>query len=152
MAFLSWHERFSLDDAEIDGQHRILFELVNGFDDAIQMGMPEELSRILDDLIAFTVEHFAYEEARLKAAGFPGAAEHEQLHRDLLLQVRDLRSRMKVGGHVSAKSIVRFLADWLTSHIMREDMAFKPYLNPGTDPCVVRPAGSLSCPASPSHR
>ncbi|HJV48877.1 MAG TPA: bacteriohemerythrin [Geothrix sp.] len=134
MAFLAWHKRYSLGDAEIDAQHQKLFEFVNGFDDVIPMGMTDELSRILDDLIAFTVAHFTYEEARFREAGFPKADEHEQMHRELLLQVRDLRSRMKVGGHVGAKSIVHFLADWLTSHIMREDMEFKPYLAKRPDP------------------
>ncbi len=35
---------------------------------------------------------------------------------------------MMVGGHVSPKAVVRFLADWLTSHILREDMEYKPFL------------------------
>jgi hemerythrin len=35
---------------------------------------------------------------------------------------------MTEGGHISTKAIVRFLADWLTSHILREDLEYKPFL------------------------
>lgn len=128
MAFLSWHERFSVGHPEVDLQHRKLFELVNHFDDVIKMGMTDELGRILDDLIACTVDHFAFEETLIKQAGFPKLAEHVRMHGELLLQVKDMRERMTLGGYVSSKAIVRFLADWLTSHIMREDMDYRPYL------------------------
>lgn len=128
MAFLSWHERYRVGNAEIDLQHQKLFELVNHFDDVIQMGLADELGLILDDLIACTVEHFAFEEALILQVGFPKAVEHGRMHGELILQIKELREKMKLGGHVSPKSIVRFLADWLTSHIMREDMDYKAYL------------------------
>lgn len=128
MAFLSWHERYSVGHAELDAQHKKLFELVNHFDDVIKMGMSEELGLILGDIIHGTVDHFAFEEDLLRQVGFSKLAQHERMHAELLGQVKDMRERMKEGGHVSSKAIVRFLADWLTSHIMREDMDYKPYL------------------------
>jgi hemerythrin-like metal-binding protein len=129
MAFLSWHDRFIVGHAEIDAQHQKLFELVNLFDDVIKMGMSEELGRILDDLISATTGHFAFEEALLREIGFPKTLDHARMHAELLKQVQDMRAKMKAGGHVGAKAIVRFLADWLTSHLMREDMDYKPYLH-----------------------
>jgi len=129
MAFLSWHERFSVGHAEIDAQHKKLFELVNHFDDVIKMGMTDELGRIMDDLISCTADHFTFEEALMGKVGFPRTSDHVRMHAELIKQVQDMRAKMKVGGHVSNKSIVRFLADWLTSHVMREDLDYKPYLN-----------------------
>lgn len=128
MAFLSWHPRFVLGHEDIDAQHRKLFELVNHFDDVIELEMPEELGRIVDDLVAFTLVHFRCEEELMKRIGFPRSSDHGQMHEVLIRQLRELRAAMKVGGHAGAKSIVRFLADWLTNHIVREDMEYKPYL------------------------
>ena len=130
MAFLSWHERFSVGHAELDQQHRRLFELVNHFDDVIQMGMPEELPHIVDDLIRLTEAHFRFEMGLIQDTGFPRVVEHGKMHEELLDQVRVMRRSMMVGGHVSPKAVVRFLADWLTSHILREDMEYKPFLTP----------------------
>ena len=130
MAFLSWHERYSVGHAEIDLQHRRLFELVNHFDDVIQMELPGELPHIVDDLIRLSEAHFHYEEGLLQDTGFPLVAEHRKIHRELLDQLRGMQSSMLVGGHVSHKAVVRFLADWLTNHILREDMGYRSYLIP----------------------
>ena len=129
MAFLSWHERYSVGDAEMDRQHLRLFELVNHFDDVIQMGMSTELGLIVNDLVSCANEHFRSEEDLREKAGFPGLSDHRKMHQELIRQVQEVRAQMKAGGHLSMKAVVRFLADWLTNHILREDMEFKPYLN-----------------------
>ncbi|MFN7959592.1 MAG: bacteriohemerythrin [Holophagaceae bacterium] len=131
MAFLSWHERYRVGHAGLDLQHQRLFELVNLFDDVIQMGLAEELHRILDDIILVSIEHFRDEERLLRAAGFPRVEEHAQMHEELLAQIRKMRASLSAGGHVSPKAVVRFLADWLTYHILREDADYKPYLAEG---------------------
>ncbi|NWJ39397.1 MAG: hemerythrin family protein [Geothrix sp.] len=128
MAFLSWHQRFSVGHAEIDQQHRRLFELVNHFDDVIQMGMPGELPHIVEDIISLGDAHFRFEEGVIQDTGFPRVAEHRKMHAELLDQIRVMQTRLMAGGHVSHKAVVRFLADWLTNHILREDMEYKPYL------------------------
>jgi hemerythrin-like metal-binding protein len=128
MAFLSWHERYSVGHAELDAEHKRLFELVNHFDDVIQMELAGELGLILDDIVSSTVAHFRREEDLMKQAGFPQLAEHKDMHDELINQIKEVRITMKKGGHVGTKSVVRFLADWLTNHIIREDMEYKPYL------------------------
>lgn len=129
MAFLAWHERYSIGNAEIDSQHRKLFELVNHFDDVIEMGMTDELRQITEDLISSSVSHFRFEEGLMKDIAFPKLLDHQKMHGELINQLQEMRAKMTLGGHVSTKSIVRFLADWLTNHIMREDMDYKAYLN-----------------------
>ena len=125
---LSWHDRYLLGHAELDAQHRKLFEVVNHFDDVIEMDMPAELGRIVDDLIAGATEHFRFEEAVMERSGFPDRPGHCRMHKELMGQLQQMRDKMKAGGHLSSKSVARFLVDWLTNHILREDMEFKPYL------------------------
>ena len=125
---LSWHDRYLLGHAELDAQHRKLFEVVNHFDEVIEMDMPIELGRIVDDLIASATEHFRFEETVMEQNGFPDRPGHRRMHEELMGQLRQMRGKMKAGGHVSSKSVARFLVDWLTNHILREDMEFKPYL------------------------
>lgn len=131
MAFLSWHERYRLGHGEIDQQHLQLFERVNHFDDLIQMGLDHELGPVLDDIIGLTKAHFAFEENLLRQVGFPRIDGHEAIHQELLHQVRAMRARLRSGGHGSYKAVVRFLADWLTNHILREDLEYRPYLPGG---------------------
>ena len=128
MAFLSWHDRYLLGHAELDAQHRKLFELVNHFEDVVQMDMSAELGRIMEDLIRCAIEHFKFEETLMEQFGFPGLPEHRKMHEDLIQQIRHMAERTKAGGHLSSKSVIRFLVDWLTNHVIREDMELKPYL------------------------
>ena len=128
MAFLSWHERFFLDHPEVDAQHKMLFEIVNHFADVIRMGMDDELGRIMDDLLVCVTEHFEYEERLMNQISFPEVADHTRTHEELIGQLRQMQTRMRTGGHVSSKSVARFLADWLSNHILREDLAYKGYL------------------------
>jgi len=128
MAFLTWHERYSVGNADLDLQHRELFDFVNHFAEVDRTGKSSESGRILDDLIARTVEHFKSEETVMLQIGFPQVLEHKKTHEELIKQVKELRAKMKVGGHLTLISIVRFLADWLMNHIMREDMEYKPYV------------------------
>ena len=128
MAFLSWHDRYLLGHAEIDAQHKKLFELVNHFDDVIKLGMPAELGFILDDLLICAAEHFLYEEDWMDRIGYPKTLEHKRVHADLLEQLQQMTLKMKAGGNVGTKSVARFLVDWLTNHILREDLDLKPYL------------------------
>ena len=128
MTFLTWHERYSVGNADIDHQHRELFDFVNQLAEVGRPGMSSESGRILDDLIAHTVEHFKFEESLMLQIGFPNAIDHKKMHEELLKQVKELRAKMKVGGHLTLISIVRFLADWLMNHIMREDMDYMPCL------------------------
>lgn len=128
MAFLTWHDRYRLGHTEIDAQHRKLFDLVNHFDDVVQMDRPAELVQIVDDLIASTLEHFRFEEGVMEQIGFPDRSGHLKMHEELIGQLRQMRAKLRSGGHVSAKSVAMSLVDWLTYHILREDMEFKAYL------------------------
>jgi hemerythrin-like metal-binding protein len=128
MAFLSWHARYTLGHADIDTQHRKLFELVNHFDEVNKMGMTEELPRILEDILTYTLGHFRFEEELMEKVGFPQLSGHQKVHVELIRQARDMQEKMKRGGHVSATAVARFLSDWLTNHIIREDMEYRPYL------------------------
>ena len=128
MAILSWHDRYRLGHAEIDAQHRKLFELVNHFGDVIEMDMPAELGRIVGDIIASAGVHFKFEEAVMVQIGFPDRSGHSRMHGELIGQLRQMRAEMKAGGHLSTKFVAMSLVDWLTYHILREDMDYKAYL------------------------
>jgi hemerythrin len=128
MAFLSWHARYLIGHAEVDAQHRKLFELVNHFGDVVQMDMPEELGRILDDILICSIDHFRFEEEVMEELRYPGLLEHKRQHQELVQQLQQRGVQMMAGGHLSTRSFTRFLVDWLANHILREDMMLRPYL------------------------
>jgi hemerythrin-like metal-binding protein len=80
------------------------------------------------DIIASATEHFRFEETVMEQIGFPDRPGHSRMHGELINQLRQMRVEMKAGGHVSTKSVAMSLVDWLSYHILREDMEYKAYL------------------------
>ena len=125
MAFMEWNERFSVGHVEIDKQHKRLFELVNSVSDMIKMGMTPELDRVISELTSYTLEHFRFEEKVMRDHNFSDLSAHIKKHEDLVKEVAAFQLKLKAGERVSLMSITRFLADWLTNHIMKEDFAYR---------------------------
>jgi len=82
---LSWHPAYECGHALIDDQHRALFGHANNLLAAMLSEHPaDEVGSVIDVLIGDVVQHFHDEEAIFTAAGFPGAAEHAAIHRQLV--------------------------------------------------------------------
>lgn len=71
-------------------------------------------------------EHFAAEEALMKAAGYPGLAAHIAEHAEFRTRLAEFQ--IKAIGEDVTPDTVDFLVSWLTRHIAGIDMAYVPYL------------------------
>src|SRR5512145_1028561 len=92
LAFIDWKESYSVGLPDIDLQHQRLIGIINRLHEAMKTGSAHALIvRVLDDLVAYTQEHFAYEERLITAAGYAHAAEHARKHRAMVAQVECFR-------------------------------------------------------------
>jgi hemerythrin len=64
----------------------------------------------------------------MEAAQYPGFATHRAHHNDLTRQVGEFMDRYKRGDGALNIQLLRFLSDWLTKHIQREDKEYSPWL------------------------
>ncbi len=125
MTFALWSSDYETGHLEVDRQHRRLFELVNELHDAMAKGHGREaLEPALKALAAYTLEHFATEEALMREMGYPNLERHRNQHQVLASQVDELLLRFSKGYLTLPSTLSRFLADWLKHHIREEDMAF----------------------------
>ncbi len=143
MQWLIWNEDLNTGIPEIDGQHRRMLELINqihylawrrGAGAAIYYGgavllpplFPEEEvypSRVLaaiEDVLAYTLEHFSFEEAVMQDAGFPLSAEHCRSHDAFRLQVEEVLSGFQRGIDV-LEELCSLLCTWFFRHIAHDD-------------------------------
>lgn len=79
---------------------------------------------MLQSLAAYTLEHFAAEEALMRSTGYPDLERHKEKHEELVRQVNELVQRFSEGYLTLPSTLSRFLADWLKHHIRENDMAF----------------------------
>ncbi|MFZ4481221.1 MAG: diguanylate cyclase [Rhodoferax sp.] len=129
---LSWHSAYECGHAVIDEQHRGLFGDANNLLGAILSGRPkDEVSALVDRLIGDVVRHFQDEEAIFTAAGYPGATQHEAIHRKLVDCAANLANRFHAGT-LAIGELFEFLAhDVVARHMLGADREFFPYLKNG---------------------
>ncbi len=130
MSFMTWNESFSVGVETIDQQHSGLFGMVNELHTAMMKGQAKEVvGSLLDKLVKYTVEHFAYEERMMDEAKYPGFVTHSVHHVDLTRQVGEFMARYKRGDGTVNVELLPFLSGWLTRHIQLEDKLYGPWMN-----------------------
>jgi hemerythrin len=124
MPIAIWNSRFETGIDLIDAQHKSLFAAVNQLVDSFQEGKARaQVKESLDFLVDYALEHFQTEERFMRAADYPGLAEHMTEHARLLEQVRDLQMDL-LDGKAATMDVTIFLVDWLKVHIHESDMAW----------------------------
>lgn len=130
MALLTWGDQFKVNIAEIDNQHRKLFDMVNEMHDAMKAGKASEVTgKILVGLVDYTKMHFAVEEKYMSQYNYPEYSKHKAEHDALTKKATDLLAQHKEGKPVLSFDLMDFLKKWLTDHILITDKKYGPFLN-----------------------
>ncbi len=128
MALITWTDNMSVGVARIDKEHRGLIDLINLLHAEMMAGKGKDvLGQVLDKLIAYTKTHFAAEQTMFRTHGYPQGAAHTKLHEELTQKVVALQTEFKAGKTVISSAILDFLRDWLTNHILKQDMAYRVF-------------------------
>jgi hemerythrin-like metal-binding protein len=123
MKQFSWTDDLFTGSSLIDGDHRKLVDLVNAFFQSMQSGHGNGgVSKAMNDLIAYTGEHFAREEAEMERIQYVAALAHRAEHTNLLKQLVELKEMLDAGGGINVPAVAEFLSGWLRDHILSTDM------------------------------
>jgi hemerythrin-like metal-binding protein len=122
-----WSDKFSVGNAVIDEDHQAFFEiaaLLRDFDKERQ-GSHVIVESALNLLNEYVNGHFLREEKAMKKINFIGYDEH--LARHVIFREKIKEIIIKYNGGVASASdyLHKFVIEWLTDHILKEDMKFK---------------------------
>jgi hemerythrin len=128
--FVEWTDELSVGIEEIDVQHKMLVSLINRLYDETIVLRPrlEILADILNELVEYTIIHFAVEESLFRIFDYPAADIHTQHHNALKAQVLDLQKKVQHGEVTVNTELLLFLKKWLQHHILEEDKLYGPFL------------------------
>lgn len=110
----------------LDEHHQAIFQWLAELDNAAAEERTLFGVFALTRLKQYTREHFAAEEALMKAAGYPDLAAHAATHEAFCAKLAELHLK-SIAEDISEETVA-FLRDWLTNHIVKTDMAYVPYL------------------------
>lgn len=104
----------------IDQHHRRIADYINALEIANASGNRAEVGRTLDDLVNYTVSHFAFEESLQEEAGYAFCKPHKRVHELFVRRVNEYVERHRLGEDIGAE-LYKLLSTWLVNHIKRDD-------------------------------
>jgi len=129
MPRLIWDDSFSINNDEIDEQHKQWIAIINDLYDAMDSHEGISKSVIIQSLMAvdhYTRFHFADEEAFMRSVDYPEYEAHKKLHEALLKVVEQYMDDIK-RDHVIIDDVMNVLTKWFPNHILKEDMKLSNY-------------------------
>lgn len=122
---IQWTEEMSVQVPHLDNDHRFLIALINQLASAEKIGNRRIAESVLDELINYTLDHFQHEELFLEGIGYPGLDRHKRLHNSFTDVIQDIRWQYLHGFRPKINDeILFFLRNWLSKHILVEDMKY----------------------------
>lgn len=117
---ISWTTDLDTGIEVIDKQHRRIVDYINDLETAHKTKDRDAVNHVLDDLVDYTMSHFAFEESLQEEAGYKFAKPHKRVHELFVRRVNDYIDRFRLGEDV-AESLHQMLTSWLINHIRRDD-------------------------------
>ncbi len=120
MAHIVWTRELDTNIEVIDKQHRRIVDYINALDDAIAGGDRARVRQVLDQLVDYTLSHFAFEESLMEDAGYRFLNAHRRVHEVFTKRVADYQQRFADGEDI-APELQKTLQTWLINHIQNDD-------------------------------
>lgn len=121
---VTWQANYALGMAEIDEQHKMLFDIMNRlWDGIVRNARASEMTPMLEELERYTVMHFTEEETFMRSIGYPQIDAHVALHRRFVQKITEEKAKTEQGERTSLE-LLHFLRDWLVNHILVEDKRY----------------------------
>ena len=79
--------------------------------------------QVIDELVDYTLSHFAFEEELMEEAGYPFSAAHKRVHEVFTKRVSEYRLRFEAGEDI-VDDLRSMLSRWLFNHIRNDDKAY----------------------------
>ena len=123
MTQLNWTSDLETGIQVIDKQHQRIVDYINKLQHAQQFHSREEVGTVLDELVDYTLSHFAFEESLMEEAGYPFINAHKKVHQLFVRRVADYQQRFKMGEDI-ADELLNTLRAWLINHIKNDDQDY----------------------------
>jgi len=120
MAHIEWTDSLDTGIEVIDNQHKRIVEYINKLDDTRENHSLEEVGKVLDELIDYTLSHFTFEESLMEEAGYPFVNAHKKVHQLFVRRVGEYVQRFKMGEDIT-EELLNTLKAWLINHIRNDD-------------------------------
>jgi len=133
----TWNQSLAVGVADIDRQHKQLFERADALLASMKQGRPaDEVRTLIDFLGDYCSRHFRSEESLMLAMRYERREEHQRAHAEFGRRFREILDIFAVKGPSLSVTVELqdLICTWLVKHIGAEDVALAKLVAPGTGP------------------
>jgi hemerythrin-like metal-binding protein len=117
MRHFTWGSENEVFLAQIDAEHRELFRIAGGLEQAVTKGAPAaEVQHHLQALVAHAEDHFSHEEWLMQESAYPSYGWHKQQHETARRRFKLFIPLIEQGEAEAADLFLEFLSGWLQEH------------------------------------
>ena len=120
MSQLVWSADLETGIEIIDEQHKRIVHYINELYDVREGKNSSTVANVINELVDYTVSHFAFEESLMEQAGYPFVGPHKKVHELFVERVSHFVERHKQGEDIT-EELLKMLNTWLVNHIKSED-------------------------------
>ena len=124
MTVLVWQPELNTGIDVIDQQHQRIVALINQLADAHTR---QKQGAVLEELVDYTLSHFAFEEELLEESGYSFGPAHKRVHDMFVRRVGEYRMRFEAGEDITTE-LKGMLARWLFNHIRSDDKSYSKHV------------------------
>jgi hemerythrin len=131
VVLVEWEDRYSVGISLIDDQHKELVRLTNELYQGCLAGNGEAeefFFKTIRGVLEYTKFHFSAEEKLMENVKYPNYAEHKKQHEDFVIQLLNEVKSFQEGKKFVPNNFVRYLKDWILSHIALMDTSYAKYI------------------------
>lgn len=130
MSQIIWDDSFSVNNAEIDLQHKTWVEIYNNLDMKMSKRSTQRSDGLeaLKDMEDYARYHFSFEEEYMRKINYPNFIEHHRIHKKFDNLIYTYYRKALEGELVLDSEIISILKEWLLNHILKEDKQYALYL------------------------
>ena len=131
VAVVSWSDNLSIGIELIDSQHKHLVALTNQLFQACTRGGDKRdtvFKNVMSQMVEYVRVHFTAEQELMHRINYPHYAEHKSEHDKLIRKVLETTNNYDKGKKFVPNDFVRFLKDWIVSHIAHTDKMIALYI------------------------
>ncbi|MDR2313283.1 MAG: bacteriohemerythrin [Spirochaetaceae bacterium] len=128
---VEWSDRYRIGIPLIDEQHKKLIDMTNTLYTGCLEG--DRAARIyflktIHDAVDYVRFHFSTEEKLLERIKYPDLAAHKKEHEDFAREIISQVQAFQMGKAFVPNVFVRYLRDWVLTHIAVSDKLYAAYL------------------------
>lgn len=131
MPKIIWSDSLSVEDEELDNQHKKWIEIFNTSYDKMMGDNYSILSTIgvdaLKDMREYTAIHFQFEEQHMENMKYPGFTAHKRQHDLFKLHIERISKDFENGITKLNSEIMKILENWFIGHIQKEDQQYNMF-------------------------